>query len=41
MDDGKSTNDMAEFTNGSAENHKPIPVIETDIENTDIEQIRK
>ena len=30
MEDDKITNDVAEFTNGSAENHKPIPVIETD-----------
>lgn len=38
MEDDKTTNDVAEFTNGSAENHKPIPVIETVIENTDIEK---
>lgn len=38
MEDEKTTNDVAECTDGSAEKHKPIPVIETNIENTDIEK---
>ena len=37
MEDDKTTNDVAEFTNGSVEKHKPIPVIETAIENTVVE----
>lgn len=38
MEDEKTTNDVAECTDGSVEKHKPIPFIETNIEKTDIEK---